>query len=379
MPHRHPGRDARLPGSNHFHGNIIAALLARAVELDVCSAPWFDGLRIGPADFDAPEPPCLSYRDVCSILRRALASLPGEGHGLELGNRQSLSNFGVLGLAMLAASTFREALHTGIRYAPISGAMLDLALADDPAGIAMTMRMYRADPQLEIYLCEELASSCLNLCRSVLGEDFRPERIELAYPPPAHAERYPRVLRAEVRFGCTDNRIVVARRWLDQPMPAANPKTAHQLAELCRAQMPPGQPASGIVAVIEQRLALQPAKAPQLAELALELHMTERTLRRQLQAEGASYRALLDRVRERAARRLLHERALSLGQVAAAVGFSDVRDFRRAFKRWTGRLPGELRRDEAAVAVAQPSTITPSTSNAAPLGSADASMVERAG
>lgn len=378
MPHRHSGLDARLPGSNHFHGNIIAALLARAVELDVCSAPWFDGLRIGPADFDAPDPPCLSYREVCGILRRALASLPGEGHGLELGGRQSLSNFGVLGLAMLAAPTFREALHTGIRYAPISGAMLDLALADDPAGIAVTMRMYRPDPQLEVYLCEELVSSCLNLCRSVLGEAFRPERVELAYPPPPYAERYAPLLRAEVRFGCADSRIVVARRWLDLPMPAANPNTARQLAELCRAQMPPGQPASGIAAIIEQRLALQPAKAPRLAELAAELHMTERTLRRQLQAEGASYRALLDRVRERAARRLLRERALPLAQVAAAVGFSDPRDFRRAFKRWTGRLPGALRRGEA-TDDDQPSTITASTSNAAPLGSADTSMVERAG
>lgn len=186
------------------------------------------------------------------------------------------------------------------------------------------------------------------------------------------------MLRAEVRFGCADNRVVIARRWLDQPMPAANPATARQLAQLCQAQMPPGQPASGLVARIEQRLALQPAKAPQLAELARELHMTERTLRRQLQAEGASYRGLLDRVRERAARRLLRERGLPLGQVAAAVGFADVRDFRRAFKRWTGHLPGELRRVEAAAA-AQPSTITPSTSNAAPRGSAEASMVERAG
>ena len=378
MPHRHSGLDARLPGSNHFHGNIVAALLARGRELNVPSAPWFAGLRIGPADFDAAEPPCLSYRDVCGILRRALATLPGDGHGLELGGRQTLSNFGVLGLAMLAAPTFREALHTGIRYAPISGAMLELALADDPAGVAVTMRMYRPDPTLEAYLCEEMASSCLNLCRSVLGDEFRPERIELAYPPPAYADRYPRLLGAEVRFDCADNRIVVARRWLDQPMPAANPKTARQLAELCRSQMPPGQSASGIAALIEQRLALQPANAPRLAELAVELHMTERTLRRQLQAEGASYRTLLDRVRERAARRLLRERHLPLAQVAAAVGFSDPRDFRRAFKRWTGRLPGELRRGEA-TAGTQPSTITASTSNAAPLGNADTSMVERAG
>jgi AraC-like DNA-binding protein len=162
------------------------------------------------------------------------------------------------------------------------------------------------------------------------------------------------VLRSALRFGCLDSRIVIAQHWLDMPMPAANPNTSRQLAELCRAQMPADQPASGMAARIEQRLALHPAQAPKLAELAAELHMTERTLRRQLLAEGVSYRALLDRVREHSARRLLRDGRLPLVHVAAAVGFADIRDFRRAFKRWTGRLPGELRRSEAAAASLSP-------------------------
>ena len=349
MATRPHGVLSRLPGSNHFHGDIIAALLARAAELDVCSTPWFEGLRLSPRDFrTGTEPPCLSYREVCCILQRALASLPGEGHGLDLGSRQTLSSFGVLGLAMLAAPTFREALQTGIRYAPISGAMLDLALVDDPAGIAVTMRMHRPDPQLEAYLCEELLSSCLNLCRGVLGDDFAPLRIELCYPAPAYAARYTRLLGPDVRFGCADNRIVISRHWLDQAMPAANPNSARQLATLCLSQMPPGQASTGIVATIEQRLALQPATCPRLSELADELHMTERTLRRQLQAAGTSFRMIHDRVRERTARRLLQDSRQTLAQVAAAVGFADVRDFRRAFKRWSGQLPRELRRTEAA-------------------------------
>ena len=131
-------------------------------------------------------------------------------------------------------------------------------------------------------------------------------------------------------------------------MPAANPNSARQLATLCLSQMPPGQASTGIVATIEQRLALQPATSPRLSELADELHMTERTLRRQLQAAGTSFRTIHDRVRERTARRLLQDSRQTLAQVAAAVGFADVRDFRRAFKRWSGQLPRELRRTEAA-------------------------------
>lgn len=379
MPTRALTPGAPLPASNHFRGNIIAALTRRAHELGVPCTPWFDGLRLSEGDFaDTSALPLLSHREACTLLRRALLSLPGSGHGLVLGSRQSLANFGVLGLAMLSEPSFGAALRTGIRYAPASGAMLQLSLADDPAGIAVIARMYSPDPLLEVYLCEELIASCVNLCRSLLGDGFCAERIELAYPAPAHADRYAMLPAREIRFGCMETRVVLAQRWLQAPMPAANPDSARLLAALCRAQMPPGQPIDSLATLVEQRLALSPARAPKLTELAGELHLTERTLRRQLQAEGYRYRDLLDRVRARSARRLLGEQQLPLEQVAAAVGFADVRDFRRAFKRWTGCLPGDYRRGQAA-GMAQPSTISASTSNAAPLGSAETSMVERAG
>lgn len=348
MPPRPRRLDQRLPSSNHFHGNIVAALVQRAAELNVDSAAWFHGLRMTNRAFVAnTAPPTLSHQEVILLLHRALAALPGEGHGLELGSRQSLADFGVLGLAMLAAPTFGEALRTGIRFAPISGAMLILALDADPAGAAIIFEMHSEHPSLEPYLCEEFLASSLNLCRAMLGPEFKPERIELRYPAPRYSERYQQLLGGSVLFGCADNRLVLAQHWLDAPMPAANPAAARQLKNLCDQQMPPGQ-GERIASTIEQRLALDTSHAPALGELARELHMTERTLRRQLQAEHTSYRALLDRVRERNARRLLFERELTLTQIASAVGFADVRDFRRAFKRWTGHLPRELRHTGAA-------------------------------
>lgn len=382
MPRRPARRPLAPPGSNRFHGRIIAPLVARAEELGLRCDHWFTGLAVEATDFaDFHHLPCLSYRETCAILRHALASLPGSGHGLELGARQTLAEFDVLGLAMLASPTFGDALRTGIRYAPITGVMFALAMDEERAGIAITLHMYEHDPQLQPYLCEELISSCMNLCRAMLGDGFQPARVDLAYPPPPHAERYMQLFGPNVQFGCHENRIVIAHRWLPTPMPAANPNAVRQMTAVCAAEMPPGHAASSLAATIEQRLWQRLANPPRLQELAAELHMTERTLRRQLQAEDDSYRALLDRLRERAASRLLRERVLPLGQVAAAVGFADVRDFRRAFKRWTGQLPGQLRHGQrpAADAPAQPSTITPSTSNAAPRGSADAWMVERAG
>ena len=346
---RAPAHDERLSTASAIKSGIVAGLVERATELGVDSTPWFDGMRVSRGEFaHRGSSPYLSYREACRIIQRALPSLPGHDHGLVLGNRQSMAEFGLIGLAMISSATFGDALRIGVHFAPITGSLLELAIDEhDPDGLAVTMRMPTREPGIEAYLCEELMASCLNLCRDMLGPNFHGSRVDLSYPSPPHAARYQEVLGAPVRFGCADSRVTIARHWLDVPMPAANPDAAHQVLALCRAQMPSEQPPAGVVELIQHRLALQLGETPRLTDLAAELQMTERTLRRQLRAAGTSFRLLHDQVREQAATTLLRDDHLSVGQVAAAVGFGEVRDFRRAFKRWTGRLPSDLRRSAA--------------------------------
>jgi AraC-like DNA-binding protein len=52
---------------------------------------------------------------------------------------------------------------------------------------------------------------------------------------------------------------------------------------------------------------------------------------------------VLDGVRRDTAIRSMRERERQLKTVATTVGFSDMRGFRRAFKRWTGLSPQQFR------------------------------------
>ncbi|MFD2400258.1 helix-turn-helix transcriptional regulator [Prauserella oleivorans] len=72
--------------------------------------------------------------------------------------------------------------------------------------------------------------------------------------------------------------------------------------------------------------------------------MTVRTLRRKLAAEGTSYRALVDEVRETVAEDLLATPALSVEQIAHRLGYSEASSFIHAFTRWKGVPPREFRR-----------------------------------
>jgi AraC-like DNA-binding protein len=73
------------------------------------------------------------------------------------------------------------------------------------------------------------------------------------------------------------------------------------------------------------------------------MHMSERALRRRLQAEGTSFRILVQDVRRHLARRYLQDGGLTVDEVSRLLGYSEPAAFSRAFKRWTGQSPSACR------------------------------------
>lgn len=82
--------------------------------------------------------------------------------------------------------------------------------------------------------------------------------------------------------------------------------------------------------------------------LAARLHMSPRTLHRQLQAEGLTLQALKDEARRSQAEDLLRRTPRAIKQVALAAGFRNEKSFARAFRAWTGQSPSEFRRQAQA-------------------------------
>jgi AraC-like DNA-binding protein len=85
-----------------------------------------------------------------------------------------------------------------------------------------------------------------------------------------------------------------------------------------------------------------PKGAPDLDEIGASLHMGKRTLQRRLADEGVSFRDVVEDARRSLVLGALSD-GLSIGETARKIGFSDVRPFKRAFRRWTGMTPTEFR------------------------------------
>ena len=74
------------------------------------------------------------------------------------------------------------------------------------------------------------------------------------------------------------------------------------------------------------------------------LAMTARTLQGKLKDEGTSFRKLQEEVRKQLAIGYLKDGNDSICEIALLLGFADQSAFHHAFKRWTGRTPGEYRK-----------------------------------
>jgi AraC-like DNA-binding protein len=69
-----------------------------------------------------------------------------------------------------------------------------------------------------------------------------------------------------------------------------------------------------------------------------------RSLHRHLRQEGASLQGLKDEARRERSEALLTRSAVTVKEVARAVGFRSEKSFARAFRGWTGLTPSEWRR-----------------------------------
>ena len=90
---------------------------------------------------------------------------------------------------------------------------------------------------------------------------------------------------------------------------------------------------------MRDRLLRTPGRIPDMEDIAAEMHMTSRTLRRHLTAEGATFRTLLEEVRSTLAEALMTSASLTHGEIAQRLGYADVTTFIEAFRRWKGMPP----------------------------------------
>jgi AraC-like DNA-binding protein len=157
---------------------------------------------------------------------------------------------------------------------------------------------------------------------------------------PADPSEHTRIFGMHVRFGAARDGITLAATQLELPVVKADPALSAILDRHAQELLKRLPPAGGFRQRVRALLAAElRGGTPALEPIAAKLRMSARTLRRRLKEDGTSLSALLDELRCELSLRYLEEQTMTLDAIAFELGFADVRAFRRAFKRWTGRAP----------------------------------------
>lgn len=171
-----------------------------------------------------------------------------------------------------------------------------------------------------------------------------PITLAFAHAAPAYAAEYRAIFGDRVRFGQPFPELRLDRAHLGAASPFRDDEVSEVLATVAEQRLVRLGFADGNAARVRALLEAspQPHRRP-MTEVARELGMSVRSLRRRLTDEGVAFDALVSEAFASVAMRRLRDRSESIASVAEALGFADVSAFHRAFKRSTGKTPGAVR------------------------------------
>lgn len=290
----------------------------------------------------------VSYAQMQIILRNAVALSPGPEAAFEAGRRVSLASLGVWGLGMTSARTYRELAEFVVKYQWVLGPMVafDFHEADGQAWWSYTPLLVSDPHGTEYQMSMEFALSMgYRMSEIAFGPGFEPLAVSLRYDAPAHAHLYEHFFGCPVHFGQPVDGFHFAPSLLEHKLPHANAISMAMVRAGCELLLKKLSARGGIEARVRELLAAQQAEkpAPDIEDIAGELEMNPRTLRRRLKEAGTSFRGLRSKVLMDQAIAYLRDTAMTQEEIAMRLGFSDGSNFRQAFRRWTNQQPGAFR------------------------------------
>lgn len=170
--------------------------------------------------------------------------------------------------------------------------------------------------------------------------------IDTGFPfeKPAHADVYPVLFPGgPVGFDAPRAQLRFDARYLNQPLRRDELAMNQMLQRALPLTVRQYHRDRLLVERVRQALQRQPQHSHSAEALAALLHVSPRTLHRQLKEEGATLQGLKDEVRRQVAVDLLLRTDRAIKQVALAAGFRNEKSFSRAFRVWMAVGPGEFR------------------------------------
>jgi AraC-like DNA-binding protein len=321
-------------------------LVEAAVEHGADRERLLEGVGVSEETLCLPDAR-ISYAQFETLEANALRLTNNPAFGLHFGRHVHLAHIGVIALAAMSSPTAGAALRVALQYYRSITPAWELELRVEGSRGLVIARATISRGRLQNFATEALIVGFQGLAAQVLGRRPPGLLVRVNYSKPAHFAEYARFLDCPILFDQDVLDVEFDASVLDWPLAGSDPAMAARAEQYCASEAGRFVSVDGLVAQMRRVLGSWNAGQPNLTNVAQALQTSPRSLRRDLQHMGTSFQELLDETRRARAEEWIRFTDMTLEQVSRQLGFGDIRSFRRAFKRWTGRTPTEIRLDTA--------------------------------
>jgi AraC-like DNA-binding protein len=285
----------------------------------------------------------LSNQEVSRLFVESVAATGDPCFGLTVAEVYHPGNLHALGYALMASTSLRDFCERLSNYYRIVSQNAMISIEEPPGEFLMVAQASGTGICWETH--DTFVALMLRFMRFIHSPTFSPARVELMRPDPGepHRHRYQEYFNCELHYGSERIIVAVDPALVDLPLPGASKDLAQMHDETVM----------GYLKKLERRDIINRVRTIVVEELssctlnkqrvADKMYMSARSLQMKLAEKDTSFQEIMDSSRHTLALGYMEQSAITITEAAYLLGFSEVSNFTRAFKRWTGKSPREYR------------------------------------
>ena len=322
--------------------NGLAVLTRYVLKKGIDVDSLIDGTGLQTSDLNDPDFLVTPEQEI-TVIRNITRLTPDHGLGLSIGSQYHTGALGKVGAAAIHSDTLLDALKIIYQFDELLPTYFQFDIKVKGTRVFFTMKELLDLSDIRLFVCELEFASIFRVTSDLIGTPVQLNEMRFAYPEPNHVSNYRDIFRCPLVFNAENHMSIFDKSYLHKSLPMANPLARKTYEKECKELSRRIKKQGSVSKRARHEILFHRNEIPGFYQLARYLNTSPRTLRRRLKEEGTSYKDLVSGIQKNKAVKLLQSTSLTIGEIATEMGYNDLANFYRAFKRWTGKNPGDYR------------------------------------
>ncbi|MDY6797539.1 MAG: AraC family transcriptional regulator ligand-binding domain-containing protein [Pseudomonadota bacterium] len=358
MANSSPEKERQMRGLFLVPGVYLRVMADTVRQMGHNDRALYEGLEFGPDDLKANDSRVF-VTDAAVMVQRAQRMAADQGLSFMLARELRVTIHGTLGLAALTSPTLEDALNSIQRYLQLRVPFVSVSRTDTGDNTVVHLKMVQDVTGHYSFLLETVTATLVMLAEQLIDRESAEQcgftlqsgklpgvKVRLSRDEPPYYRKFADQLPVAFEYGAEEDTMIFPKALLQAKMRLADAEASRMARDQCEFEMQKAIREQGdIVYAIRNMLQMTPGPLPSLEAMAERFCVSSRTLKRRLADKDTTYREIVESVLKDRAIQLLRYTNQSVSEIAYELGYADLSNFSRAFRKWTGKSASEFRED----------------------------------